>query len=121
MAQRQSDRGRSHQGPDQSRREKIGAEELENLIVAHPGVIQAAVVAMPDRVLGERVCAFLVTRDVLIVALDQLNQFLTDRGLARFKLPERVEILAELPLTKVGKIDKNALRDLARAAGARES
>jgi 2,3-dihydroxybenzoate-AMP ligase len=55
------------------------------------------------------------------LAHDQLNRFLTDRGLARFKLPERVEILAELPLTKVGKIDKNALRDLARAASARES
>jgi 2,3-dihydroxybenzoate-AMP ligase len=101
--------------------EKISAEELENLIVAHPGVIQAAVVAMPDRVLGERVCAFLVPRDGTILAHDELNRFLTDRGLARFKLPERVEILAELPLTKVGKIDKNALRDRARAAGARES
>jgi 2,3-dihydroxybenzoate---[aryl-carrier protein] ligase len=50
------------------------------------------------------------------VAHDQLNQFLVERGLARFKLPERVEFLAELPLTKVGKVDKNALRDLARSA-----
>lgn len=98
--------------------EKISAEELENLIVAHPGVTQAAVVAMPDRELGERVCAFLVTRDGTNVVQDQLNQFLAGRGLARFKLPERVEILAELPLTKVGKVDKNALRDLARIAPA---
>ena len=96
--------------------EKISAEELENLIVAHPGVTQAAVVAMPDRILGERVCAFLVTRDGTSIAQDQLNQFLVDRGLTRFKLPERVEILAELPLTKIGKVDKNALRDLARTA-----
>jgi 2,3-dihydroxybenzoate---[aryl-carrier protein] ligase len=94
--------------------EKISAEELENLIVAHPGVTQAAVVAMPDRILGERVCAFLVTRDGTSVAHDELNQFLVGRGVARFKLPERVECLAELPLTKVGKVDKNALRDLAR-------
>jgi len=101
--------------------EKISAEELENLIVAYPGVIHAAVVAMPDRILGERVCAFLVTRDGTVLALDQLNQFLADRGLARFKLPERIEIVAELPLTKVGKVDKNALRELARAARARES
>jgi 2,3-dihydroxybenzoate-AMP ligase len=101
--------------------EKISAEELENLIVAHPGVIHAAVVAMPDRILGERVCAFLVTRDGTVLALDQLNQYLADRGLARFKLPERMEIVAELPLTKVGKVDKNALRELARAAHARES
>jgi 2,3-dihydroxybenzoate-AMP ligase len=101
--------------------EKISAEELENLIVAHPGVIQAAVVAMPDRILGERVCAFLVTRDGTVLAPDQLNQFLADRGLARFKLPERIEIVAELPLTKVGKVDKNALRELARGARARDS
>jgi 2,3-dihydroxybenzoate-AMP ligase len=93
--------------------EKISAEELENLIVAHPAVTQAAVVAMPDRILGERVCAFLVTRDGTSVAHDELNQFLVGRGLARFKLPERIECLAELPLTKVGKVDKNALRDLA--------
>jgi len=76
---------------------------------------------MPDRILGERVCAFLVTRDGTVLALDQLNQYLADRGLARFKLPERMEIVAELPLTKVGKVDKNALRELARAAHARES
>ena len=101
--------------------EKISAEELENLIVAHPGVMEAAVVAMPDRILGERVCAFLITRDGASVAHDQLNQFLVDRGLARFKLPERIEILAELPLTKVGKVDKNALRDLARTARVHES
>jgi 2,3-dihydroxybenzoate-AMP ligase len=100
--------------------EKISAEELENLIAAHPAVTQAAVVAMPDRVLGERVCAFLVTRDGASVAHDQLNQFLVGRGLARFKLPERVEILAELPLTKVGKVDKNALRGLACIARVRE-
>jgi 2,3-dihydroxybenzoate---[aryl-carrier protein] ligase len=100
--------------------EKISAEELENLIVAHPGVMEAAVVAMPDRILGERVCAFLVTRNGASVAHDQLNQFLMDRGLARFKLPERIEILAELPLTKIGKVDKNALRDLARTARVRE-
>jgi len=93
--------------------EKISAEELENVIVAHPKVTQAAVVAMPDRILGERVCAFLVTRDGTSVAHDELNQFLVGRGLARFKLPERVELLAELPLTKVGKVDKKALRDLA--------
>ena len=66
-------------------------------------------------------CAFLVARDGASVAHDQLNQFLVDRGLARFKLPERIEILAELPLTKVGKVDKNALRGLACIARVRES
>jgi 2,3-dihydroxybenzoate-AMP ligase len=91
--------------------EKISAEEVENLILAHPGVMQAAVVAMKDRVLGERVCAFLVTRGGASVVHKELNQFLLRRGLAKFKLPERIETLEELPLTNVGKVDKKALRD----------
>jgi 2,3-dihydroxybenzoate-AMP ligase len=95
--------------------EKISAEEVENLILAHPAVVQAAVVAMPDRVLGERVCAFLVTRRGASVAHDDLNRFLLARGLATFKLPERVETIGELPLTNVGKVNKKALRELVRS------
>jgi non-ribosomal peptide synthetase component E (peptide arylation enzyme) len=75
-------------------------------------VMQAAVVAMPDRVLGERICAFLVTRHGTGVARDELNQFLLARGLARFKLPERIETIGELPLTNVGKVNKKALREM---------
>ena len=63
----------------------------------------------------------ILSSQIISNSLDQLNQYLADRGLARFKLPERMEIVAELPLTKVGKVDKNALRELARAAHARES
>jgi len=92
--------------------EKISAEEVENHILAYPGVMQTAVVAMKDRVLGERVCAFLVTRRGAGVVHNELNQFLLRRGLAKFKLPERIETLEELPLTNVGKVNKKALRDL---------
>jgi 2,3-dihydroxybenzoate-AMP ligase len=92
--------------------EKISAEEVESVILAHPGVMQAAVVAMPDRVLGERVCAFLVMRHGACVVHEELSQFLLGRGLAKFKLPERIETLEELPLTNVGKVNKKALRDL---------
>jgi len=92
--------------------EKISAEEVESLILAHPSVMQAAVVAMPDRVLGERVCAFLVTRQGAGVAPDELTRFLLGRGLAKFKVPERVETIGELPLTNVGKVNKKALRDM---------
>jgi non-ribosomal peptide synthetase component E (peptide arylation enzyme) len=70
---------------------------------------------MPDRVLGERVCAFLVTRRGASVAHDDLNRFLLARGLATFKLPERVETIGELPLTNVGKVNKKALRELVRS------
>jgi 2,3-dihydroxybenzoate-AMP ligase len=90
--------------------EKISAEEVESLILAHPAVMQAAVVAMPDRVLGERVCAFLVMRHGADVAHEELNQFLLGRGLAKFKLPERVETIGEMPLTNIGKINKQLLR-----------
>jgi len=78
----------------------------------YPGVMQTAVVAMKDRVLGERVCAFLVTRRGAGVVHNELNQFLLRRGLAKFKLPEPIETLEELPLTNVGKVNKKALRDL---------
>ncbi|HEY3043391.1 MAG TPA: hypothetical protein VGJ39_05175 [Vicinamibacterales bacterium] len=91
--------------------EKISAEEVESLILAHPAVMQAAVVAMSDRVLGERVCAFLVMRHGADVAREELNQFLLGQGLAKFKLPERVEAIGEMPLTNVGKINEQLLRD----------
>jgi len=96
--------------------EKISAEEVESLILAHPAVMQAAVVAMPDRVLGERICAFLVMRQGADVAQEELNQFLLGQGLAKFKLPERVETIGEMPLTNVGKINKQLLRDRLRGS-----
>lgn len=92
--------------------EKIHAEEVEDLIVRHPAVRDAAVVAMPDPVLGERACAFLVLddpHDHLDVA--RLGAFLRDQGLASFKLPERVELLDALPLSTVGKVSKKDLRE----------
>jgi 2,3-dihydroxybenzoate-AMP ligase len=91
--------------------EKIHAEELEELLVRHPDIRNAAVVAMPDPVLGERICAYLVVTDGAecpTVAL--LAAFLLGKGLAKFKLPERVEIVDAFPLTNVGKVSKKALR-----------
>jgi 2,3-dihydroxybenzoate-AMP ligase len=69
---------------------------------------------MPDRVLGERVCVFLVMRHGADVAHEELNQFLLGRGLAKFKLPERVETISEMPVTNVGKINKQLLRERLR-------
>ncbi|MGH3341672.1 MAG: (2,3-dihydroxybenzoyl)adenylate synthase [Carbonactinosporaceae bacterium] len=101
--------------------EKISAEEIENLLLAHPGVGQVAVVAMPDRELGERVCAYVVPRAVAPrkgVDLDTLVAHLRDQGVAAFKLPERLEVVGELPVTAVGKVDKAALRQRAARFGA---
>jgi 2,3-dihydroxybenzoate-AMP ligase len=90
--------------------EKISAEEVENLVYALPEVSQVAAVAMPDRVLGERVCVFVVARPGTTVTLDEVRAGMDAVGVAAFKLPERLVLVDELPLTKVGKIDKKALR-----------
>ncbi|HEY5858465.1 MAG TPA: AMP-binding protein [Aldersonia sp.] len=92
--------------------EKIHAEEVEELIVTHPGVATVAVVAMPDAVLGERACAYLVMEPghaALTVAT--LAEHLTAQGLAKYKLPERVEAVDTLPLSNIGKVSKKALRE----------
>jgi 2,3-dihydroxybenzoate-AMP ligase len=93
--------------------EKISAEEVENLILSHPAVLNVACVPMPDPVLGERMCAFAVLRPGRALSLDDLVAFLADKGLARFKLPERLELLDDLPLSKFGKVAKNILTELA--------
>ena len=90
--------------------EKISAEGLENLILAHPKVHNAAVVAMPDPVLGEKVCAYIILYPKQVITLEELNNFLLGKKIAKFKLPERLEIMDQFPLTNVGKISKKDLR-----------
>lgn len=89
--------------------EKVSAEEVELLLLQHPGIQAAAVVAMPDERLGERACAFLVATDQPL-KMDELRRHLTTLGVAKFKWPERLEWRPELPKTPVGKLDKQALR-----------
>ncbi|OZM83188.1 (2,3-dihydroxybenzoyl)adenylate synthase [Pseudonocardia sp. MH-G8] len=100
--------------------EKISAEEVENLVYQLPVVAQVAAVAMPDRELGERVCLYVVPRPGATVMLAEIRACLEAVGVARFKLPEHLVVVDELASTKVGKIDKKALRaDIAdRLAGA---
>lgn len=88
--------------------EKIAAEEIENLLLKHEQVIQAALVSMEDSLMGEKSCAFLVTREpVKAVAI---RRFLREQGIAEYKLPDRIELVEKLPLTPVGKTDKKVLR-----------
>ena len=89
--------------------EKIGAEEVENLVLSHPAVLNVACVPMPDPVLGERMCAFVIPKSGRALTLPELTSFLLDKGLAKFKLPERLELVDDLPLSKFGKIAKNLL------------
>ncbi|AYA25101.1 2,3-dihydroxybenzoate-AMP ligase [Rhodococcus rhodochrous] len=89
--------------------EKIAAEEVENHLIAHPAVLDAAVVSMPDKYLGERTCAFVVTEGEAPKAL-ALKKFLRERGLAEYKIPDKVQFVGAFPVTGVGKISRNELR-----------
>ncbi|MFI1164520.1 (2,3-dihydroxybenzoyl)adenylate synthase [Streptomyces sp. NPDC020801] len=92
--------------------EKIHADEVEELIMRHPDVANVALVAMPDKVLGERGCAYLVLEPgTQPLTVESLSTFLLAQGLAKYKLPERVEPVASLPLSNVGKVAKKELRD----------
>ncbi|WP_176113896.1 (2,3-dihydroxybenzoyl)adenylate synthase [Burkholderia cepacia] len=93
--------------------EKVSAEEVENLLLAHPQVHDAAVVAMPDPLLGERTCAFVVARAPAPSRL-VLKRYLRDCGLAAFKIPDRIEFMPRFPETGIGKTSKKSLRDLLR-------
>lgn len=90
--------------------EKVAAEEIERLLIRHPAVRDAALVAFADERLGEKSCAFVVLDDPEVRAVT-LRRHLREVGVADYKLPDRVETIAQMPLTAVGKIDKRALRD----------
>jgi len=89
--------------------EKISAEEIENLILSHPAVQNVACIAVPDPDLGERMCACVILRPDQRVTLAELVAFLATKEIAKFKLPERLEVVAEFPLSTFGKVSKKAL------------
>ena len=94
----------------------ISVREIEDLLLGHAGVRSAAVVGMPDERLGERLCCYVVPSDPTAPpSLDDLKSYLQERGLAVQKAPERLELVAALPMTATGKIQKHLLRqDVAR-------
>ncbi|WP_261570475.1 (2,3-dihydroxybenzoyl)adenylate synthase [Frankia gtarii] len=91
--------------------EKVPAAELEELLLTHPGVGQAAVIGLPDDQLGELLCVAIVPTEAGPPRLKDLKTHLIRLGVARFKLPDRLVVLDELPLTAVGKISKRDLVD----------
>ena len=104
--------------------EKISCEEVENLILRHPKVKAVSLVAMPDQRFGEKACAFVIPREGQTLSFEELLAFLRAQDIAAFKLPERLEVVSEFPLSPVGKILKRELREriaetLAREAEAR--
>ncbi len=101
--------------------EKLSAKEIESLLCEHPSVHSAAVVPMPDRTLGERVCAVVVPAPGGVApTLGELVRFLEAKEISRRKLPERLEVVDELPTTASGKVAKHVLKDRVARAVERE-
>lgn len=96
--------------------EKFSAREIEDLIAEVPGVADVAVTPVPDPVLGERVCAWVVLEPSTDLDLTALTTHLRGLGLTTQKLPERLEVIDEMPRTPSGKIRKTDLRDRLEAA-----
>jgi 2,3-dihydroxybenzoate-AMP ligase len=92
--------------------EKISCEEVENLIFGHPKVKAVTLVAMPDPVFGEKACAFVIAKDGETLEFGELIAFLRRQKIASFKLPERLEVVSQFPLSPVGKILKRQLREM---------
>lgn len=94
--------------------EKFSAKEVEELLLAHPKVAQVALVGVPDPEAGERAWAFVVPRAASDPpTLGELNEFLLARELSKRKLPERLRVVGELPMTPAGKVAKRLLRERA--------
>jgi len=90
--------------------EKISCEEIENHILAHDKVAAACVVAMPDETFGEKACAYIIPRTGQTIDLSELTNFLLQRDIAKFKFPERLELVTEFPISPAGKILRRDLR-----------
>ena len=92
--------------------EKISAEEIENLILSHPSVQNIACVPIPDPDLGERMCACVILKRNCVLTLKELVAFLMDKEIAKFKLPERLEVLSDFPVSPFGKVSKKVLVEM---------
>ena len=95
--------------------EKISAEEVENLILSHPAVKNVACIPIPDPDLGERMCACVLLQEGATLTFDELKTFLLGKEIAKYKLPERLEIVTDLPLSTFGKVSKKDLVDMVSA------
>ena len=90
--------------------EKIPVEEIENLLLGHPLIRDVALVALADELLGERSCACVLAHGAPL-DLASINAWLRERGLAAYKLPDRLQVLREFPLTRLGKVNRKALAE----------
>jgi cyclohexanecarboxylate-CoA ligase len=97
--------------------ENVPVVEIENLLFQHPAVLSTALVGYPDPRLGERACAFVVLRPGQTLDLKTVQAYMAEHRVAKQYWPERVEIVAELPKTPAGKVQKYQLRERAKGFG----
>jgi non-ribosomal peptide synthetase component E (peptide arylation enzyme) len=90
---------------------KVSAREVEDMISKHPDILRIALVGVPDKRLGEKSCAFVVLREDSSLTLKDLAGFLEGLGIAKYKLPEYLRVVDELPMTPTGKVQKFKLKE----------
>jgi len=92
----------------------ISPRLIEDAMIEHPAILEVAVASMPDPVLGERACAFVVLKKGCTLGFEELIAFLKERKLSVWQLPERLELMEDLPKSAGGKIAKNKLTEFVR-------
>jgi 2,3-dihydroxybenzoate-AMP ligase/mycobactin salicyl-AMP ligase len=92
--------------------ENISAVEVEESLVRHPDIEEASAVSMPDKEMGEKVCAFIRTKRGKDLTLDEVVDFLKKEKVSFLLIPERIELIDVFPMTKAEKIDKKVLREM---------
>ena len=97
--------------------ENVPVVEIENLLLRHPSVAGVAIVGYPDKRLGERGCAFIVTKPGTTIDLAAVQNYLAECKMAKQFWPEHVELVADLPRTASGKVQKFKLKEVAEAFG----
>lgn len=98
--------------------ENISPAMVEELLCTHPGIAEAAVIGMPNKELGEKVCAYVRLTEGVKLDPEDIKSFMESQGASKLLIPERFEFLSILPLTEAGKHDKKALReDIKRKIG----
>jgi len=98
--------------------ENISPAQVEELLCSYPGVADAAVIGMPDKELGEKVCAYVKPAAGAKIDPEAIKAFMENKGSSKLLIPERFEFMEDLPLTQAGKHDKKALReDIKRKIG----
>ncbi len=101
--------------------QNIYPAEIEGLLQEHPKIKNVAIVGYPDKEMGERACAFVVLKEGETIDLEEIKEFLLSKKLAKFKLPERLEVVNELPTVgDSGKVDKKVLRKMLEEKIAKE-